>query len=172
MGPLDELHTHIVHDTVVELDVGIVSRHLAGDPQVQPIGDVSSAIARLAQAGVRIAIITSDDRAATEATLPLLGIAGLVDVLVCGDDDVPNKPAPDALWQMGRQFDVDPAQMLMVGDTAGDMIFGRNAGVSGCIGIRGGAGDPFKLSHHANSIVDSINCIEVVNPLTDSPRLV
>jgi phosphoglycolate phosphatase-like HAD superfamily hydrolase len=137
-----------------------IGTHPTAD-QVKPLGDVAGVMGQLAGAGMKLAIITSDDRAATEATLPLLGIEHLVDVLVCGDDDVPNKPAPDALWQVGQQYKVDPNHMLMVGDTIGDMIFGRRAGVAGCIGIRGGAGNQTALGEQADEIIDTIGTIQV-----------
>jgi len=130
--------------------------------QVQPLGNVSSIMAQLVHAGLRTAIITSDDRLPTEASLPHLDIAHLIDVIVCGNDDIPNKPAPDALWWIGQQYNIEPAHMLMVGDTASDMIFGRRAGVAGCIGIRGGAGDQTALSKQADAVIDSIEGIQVV----------
>ena len=130
--------------------------------QVKPLGDVSAVIGKLAQAGMRKAIITSDDRAATEATLPLLGILYLIDALVCGNDETPNKPAPDALWQIGERYQIAPAQMLMVGDTAGDMMFGRRAGVAGCIGIRGGAGDQRALREEADELIDTIEGLQLI----------
>lgn len=130
--------------------------------EIKPIGRVTEKIAQLAAAGVRIVITTSDDRAITEATLPLLGIGEYVDLLVCGDDDQPNKPAPDGLLAVGRQLKIQPAQMLMVGDTASDMKFGRNAAVAGCIGIRGGAGDNLTLTQAADEVINSIDEIEVI----------
>jgi len=129
---------------------------------IKPIGDVAGTMAQLAQAGVQLAIVTSDDRAASEATLSLLGIEHLIDMLICGNDDIANKPAPDALWQIGKQFNIDPAHMLMVGDTISDMIFGHRAGVAGCIGIRGGAGNQTALVEQADEIINTIEGIQVI----------
>jgi phosphoglycolate phosphatase len=130
--------------------------------EIKPIGRVEEKIGQLAAAGIRIVVTTSDDRVITEATLPLLGIAEYVDRLVCGDDGLPNKPAPDGLLAVGRQLNIHPARMLMVGDTASDMKFGRNAGVAGCIGIRGGAGDNLVLGQAADEVINSIDEIGVI----------
>ncbi len=130
--------------------------------EIKPIGQVKEKIGQMVAAGIRIVITTSDDRAITEATLPLLGIAEYVDLLVCGDDGLANKPAPDGLWAAGRELNIQPAQMLMVGDTASDMKFGRNAGVAGCIGIRNGAGDNLILGQAADEVINSIDEIEVI----------
>ena len=40
VGPLDELHAHVVHDAVVELDLRVVGGHLAGNGQEQPVRDL------------------------------------------------------------------------------------------------------------------------------------
>jgi phosphoglycolate phosphatase-like HAD superfamily hydrolase len=124
---------------------------------VKPIGDVIGAISRLVQQGVRIAVVTSDDRAMTESTLPLLGIEQYVDILVCGDDPFPNKPAPDGLIHISQQFGIPLNKIAMVGDTASDMVFGHNAGVACCVGITGGAGDLVALQKYADITVSSIS---------------
>ncbi len=129
---------------------------------VRPLGDVVAAVAALHAAGVQIAVITSDDRRATLEELPALGIAGWVTAVVCGDDPLPNKPAPDGLYHAAQTLGVSPQRMLMVGDTASDMVFGRNAGVAGCIGVRGGAGDLAVLQQHSDVLISSISEIAVV----------
>jgi phosphoglycolate phosphatase-like HAD superfamily hydrolase len=131
--------------------------------EIQPIGNVKKAIGLLVSAGLDIAITTSDDRAGTEAALSILGIKDLVHFLVCGDDKMPNKPSPDALWTIGRQLNIDASQMLMVGDTVSDMIFGRNAGAAGCIGVRGGAGNLSAISQTADEVIDSIEAIQAIS---------
>lgn len=124
---------------------------------VKPVGDVVGAITRLVEKGVRIAVVTSDDRAITQSTLPLLGIEQYVDILVCGDDPIPNKPHPEGLIHISQQFAIPLSKIAMVGDTASDMVFGRNAGVGCCVGITGGAGDLISLHQHADVIAASIS---------------
>jgi len=128
---------------------------------IRPIGDVAGTIERLAVAGVHLAVITSDNRVATQATLVTLGIAGKIDILVCGDDPIANKPAPDALWHIGRLLNVAPARMMMVGDTAGDMLCGSNSGVGCRLGILGGAGDEATLTACADVTLTSIDEIHL-----------
>ena len=129
---------------------------------IQPLGNVKSTMKLLHDRGIRIVIITSDDRAATQATLPLLGIGDFVDVLICGDDPLPNKPDPKAWQQVAQQVGIAPAQMLMVGDTESDMIFGRNGGVAGCLAVIGGAGEEAVLGQTADALLTSIDEIQVL----------
>jgi len=129
--------------------------------QIRPLGDVAGLFQRLTQAGVSIAVVTSDDREATNATLSLMGAAGNVTLLICGDDIIPNKPAPDALWRIANQLNIAPARIMMVGDTASDLLFGANAGVGCLVGVLGGVGDNAALIALADAVVDSIEQIEV-----------
>ncbi len=129
---------------------------------IQPLGDVKNTFKKLHNKGICIAIITSDDRAATEATLPLLGIGDFVDVLICGDDPLPNKPDPTAWQQVAQQVGISPAQMLMVGDTESDMLFGRNGSVAGCLAVIGGAGVEAVLHQKADVLLTSIDEIQLL----------
>lgn len=108
---------------------------------IKPLGDVAGTCQRLADAGIRLAIATSDDRATTEWTLPILGIDTLIEAMACGDDPFPNKPAADGLLHICNQLGIAPQRMLMVGDSISDIDAGRNAGVSACIGVVEVGGD-------------------------------
>jgi len=122
-------------------------------------GDVARVCRQLQAAGVKLAIATSDSRAPTEATLPLLGIEEQISLVVCGDDNLPGKPAPDGLWHLGQQLGVEPSKMMFVGDTVSDMLTGMNAGVGCRVGILGGVGDRAALEAHAHVVLESVEYI-------------
>lgn len=129
---------------------------------VQPLGDVARVFGQLTQAGIRIALVTTDDRAATEATLPLLGIEAQVSLLVCGDDQTPTKPAPDAIRHLGAELGIESAHTMVVGDTAADMLMATRAGVGCRVGVLSGVGDQAALAAHADVVLSSIDEIQVV----------
>ncbi|HXH01771.1 MAG TPA: HAD family hydrolase [Candidatus Competibacteraceae bacterium] len=126
---------------------------------VRPIGDVAGLCRALREAGVRIALATSDDRAATRATLPILGIEDCVDLLVCGDDPIPNKPSPEGLYHLGRVLAVEPRRMIMVGDSVCDMDTGRNAGVAARVAVLSGTGEAETLRRHADVVLADVHGI-------------
>jgi phosphoglycolate phosphatase len=130
--------------------------------QVRPLGDPRGLFRRLAGAGVKIALVTSDDRAATAATLGLLGLADHVAAMVCGNDPIPNKPAPDALRHLEERLGVPAARMMMVGDTVGDLETGRNAGIGCCVGVLSGTGREEQLGWRADAVIASIDEIRVL----------
>lgn len=70
-------------------------------------------------------------------------------------DDHPSKPHPSMILQAMAEAGVDPAQTVMIGDTAFDIEMARNAGV-GAIGVAWGYHNRQRLTDAgAHAIVDS-----------------
>lgn len=103
--------------------------------EIVPLGDVAGTVFRLRQAGMRVAIATADSRYTTEQSLDLLGIAADLDLVMCGDDPLPQKPDPGVLGWIAAAFGCQPAELLMVGDTVTDMLTGRNGRAAGNVAI-------------------------------------
>jgi len=130
---------------------------------VQPAGDVESLFGRLRDAGIRVAVVTTDARADTEETLRLLGVDHLVDSVVCGDDGLASKPAPDMLLAASEGLGQDPARCAVVGDTLGDLGMAERAGAGLRVAVLTGAGDPTILARHADAVLESIDDIRVAD---------
>jgi HAD superfamily hydrolase (TIGR01509 family) len=128
---------------------------------VQPVGDVAGLVGKLRAAGIRVAVITTDHRAETQKTLRLLGIEHLVDHVVCGDDGLASKPAPDMLLAAFRRLGANPARAAVVGDTLADLHMAERAKAGLKVAVRSGAGAPELLSAHADIVIDSIDDITV-----------
>jgi len=129
---------------------------------VKPLGQIQRLFRKLTEAGARVAIVTGDDRDATQATMALMGLDGYVSALVCGNDPIPNKPAPDALLHLGRHFGVAPGRIAMVGDTVGDLSTGTAAGAGCRIGVLSGAGRQDELAPHADALIANVDDIRVL----------
>jgi phosphoglycolate phosphatase len=128
---------------------------------IRPAGDVVGLLGKLQEASVRVAVITTDHRAETEETLRIVGVAHLVDLLVCGDDGLSLKPAPDMLLAACERLGVDPARAAMVGDTLGDLLMAQRAGAGLRAAVLSGVGDPSLLQAHADVVLRSIDEIAV-----------
>ncbi len=125
-----------------------------------PLGDVAALFDRLRIDGRRIAVVTTDDRAPTDATLRALGVRDLVGAMVCGDDGFAMKPEPDPVFAICQAFRVDPSQTAVVGDSPADIAMGRSAGVGLVIGVRSGIGNDADLAD-ADVLIDSIEALRV-----------
>jgi phosphoglycolate phosphatase len=137
---------------------------------IRPTGDVAGLCAGLQAVGVRVAVITTDHRAETEETLRMLRISGLVDCVVCGDDGLPPKPAPDMLLAACKQLEVKPERCAVVGDTAGDLLMARRAGAGLAVAVLTGAGDPVYLAEHSQLVLRSIDEITLTGARSQPPQ--
>ncbi len=125
-----------------------------------PLADLPLVLGSLRAAGRRIAVATTDDRRPTEATLAGLGIAGLVEDVVCGDDDGPTKPDPAALAGIAARLAVPIERLAMVGDTPADLHMARAAGAR-AIGVTSGVATTSELSDDADVVLASIESLVV-----------
>jgi phosphoglycolate phosphatase len=128
------------------------------DPVVlaRPLADLPALFATLRQRGIRIAVVTSDDREPTERTLDHLGITDQIDAVACADDGRPVKPAPDAAHWACRSLGIPEARTAMVGDAPADLRMGRAAGLGRVIGVLTGVGDEDTLGPLADLLLPSI----------------
>lgn len=95
---------------------------------VQPIDYVVEHL--IANAGkVRIGVVSGSHREAVSRTLQVLGIAGLVEVLVCAGDTPRGKPFPDPFLAAAEQLGVDPGNCLVFEDGAPGVAAAEAAGM-------------------------------------------
>jgi len=116
----------------------------------------------LHKAGVKIAVVTSDDRRPTLAALEWLEVADQVDFMVCADDGYPYKPAPEAVWAACAATGVDVARTVMVGDSTTDMLMAQRAGVGLRVAVLTGTMDASILTPQSDVLLASIGEIQVV----------
>lgn len=120
-----------------------------------PLADLAGVLGTIRASGRRIAVATTDDRRPTEATLAGLGLAALVDDVVCGDDPGPTKPDPGTIAAIGRRLGAGPARIAMVGDTPADLRMGREAGALS-IGVTSGVTGAAQLEPYADVVLGTI----------------
>jgi phosphoglycolate phosphatase len=130
----------------------------------QPVTDLSALFARLRPIVHTFAVATSDDRDPTERTLAALGIAGEMAALVCADDGIPNKPAPDPVLHLCRLLGVPPERTAVVGDSPMDLRMARAARAARTIGVLTGVADRFDLEPLADVVLGSIAELAPVAP--------
>jgi phosphoglycolate phosphatase-like HAD superfamily hydrolase len=124
--------------------------------ELRPLADIPALFRALRESDMRIAVATMDDRSPTEATFAALGVADMVDVLICGDDGLPPKPAPDMVWTICRAAGIEAARTVVVGDGVTDMQMGRAAGVGAVVGVSTGVDSPAALGQYADAVLESV----------------
>ncbi|HEU5113844.1 MAG TPA: HAD-IA family hydrolase, partial [Acidimicrobiia bacterium] len=107
---------------------------LAGEKgNLVALGDVAGVFRSLHEAGIRLAIVSSDDRSAIDSAVDALGVGTMLDAVVSGDEGLDAKPAPAALIEAARRLGLEPRRLLYVGDSWVDAEAGRAAGVAGVV---------------------------------------
>ncbi|HKQ50892.1 MAG TPA: phosphonatase-like hydrolase [Pyrinomonadaceae bacterium] len=108
---------------------------------VEPIEGAEESFRRLRQRGVRVALNTGFDRDITGLLLSALKWdEGVVDAIVCGDDVLRGRPAPDLILRaMAETGAAGARRVVNVGDTVLDLQAGHNAGVRWNVGVLTGA---------------------------------
>lgn len=126
-----------------------------------PIGDLARLFQRLREAGLRIAVVTTDKRDRTRQMLELAGVWQMVDALAGEEDVIAPKPAPDGILTVCERLGIPPAQALMVGDSPADMLAGKAAGVAGCVGVTSGISRREDLEPYADVVIESVHDLRV-----------
>ncbi len=77
---------------------------------------------------LKLACVTNKTEPFTYPLLDKLGVLELFDEVICGDTLERKKPDPLPLTYCARQFGIEPATLLMVGDSQTDTLCARAAG--------------------------------------------
>ena len=93
-----------------------------------PIMDTQELFARCRAAGLRVGVLTSDDRQSTLKFLEQESVEPDAGALHCGDDGRGHKPSAEPLLALASDLGVSPASMVMVGDSTHDLDCGKAAG--------------------------------------------
>jgi phosphoglycolate phosphatase len=126
----------------------------------RPFTDLQKLFTNIHKLGIKIALATTDDRHPTEAMLAAFGVTELVATMVCADDDIPAKPAPDMTTTICARMNVDPRQVIVVGDTVADLQMARSAGAGYVIGVLSGVGSLANLTPLADILIDTVDTLQ------------
>lgn len=130
---------------------------------------VAAALARLANAGLRLGLVTAGDRAIVSEQARLFGLDGHLGVRVHGDDLEFSKPHPEPLRRALAGLGVDdPGRATYLGDVPDDMRMARAVGAQ-AVGIVGHLGTPdelFEAGAHAvhHSVVEWVDAFLAGRP--------
>jgi len=113
----------------------ILDRHeRLGVARARLMPGVAAVMAALEIRRIRRAVLTRNSRRAAMATLERFG---LVFDPVVAREDAPPKPDPTAIWDICKRWEVEPKQVVMIGDYRFDIEAGRRAGSRTVLYTRG-----------------------------------
>ncbi len=113
------------------------------DARVRAYAGVVEAVHALLDAGTRLAVVTSKNRAGTLRSLRAVGLDEALSIRVTLDDVTNAKPHREPVDRALALIGADPASTLFVGDSLHDMHAGRDAEVATGAALWG----PFSRAH-------------------------
>lgn len=102
---------------------------LAGTAQMRPAVPLRPLLLALRSRGLRLGLATNDVESSARAHLLAQDVADLFDLVAGYDSGHGAKPGPGMLLAFAAQTGLDPARVLMVGDSLHDLMAGRAAGM-------------------------------------------
>lgn len=112
----------------------------------------------LADQGLRLGVVTNDTEYGARAHLSAAGIMGRFDFIAGFDSGYGAKPAPGPLLAFAHAMSLEPARVVMVGDSTHDLIAARAAGMQ-CIGVLTGTATRTDLEALADVVLPDIGHI-------------
>ncbi len=122
-------------------------------PPIRP--DTAALVQRLAADGVRLAIVTGAERADVRFVLESSPLAGLIPVVVAGEDVTRGKPDPEGFLAGLAGLALGPGQVVAFEDSLPGIRAARAAGLR-CIAVAG-THDPATLAAEADAVVDRLS---------------
>lgn len=103
--------------------------------RVQAIPHIGFFLEQCRLSGIQLGVVTADESDAAEKHLGWLGIRSYFSVCIGNDQVERGKPYPDMVELACRELGVASSDVVVIGDTNGDMKMGRAAGAAVVIGI-------------------------------------
>ena len=126
--------------------------------------EVMETLKELRRKGYLMSIASSRQSPSLQSFLEDMKIAHLFEYAVGGDNVEHPKPAPDAVLQILRHYNLSAEEAFVVGDMPFDINMATNAGVKSC-GVTWGNADAAQLKESgANYIIDKMSqLLEILN---------
>ncbi|QHS23785.1 HAD family hydrolase [Virgibacillus sp. MSP4-1] len=102
---------------------------------LKPIKGLTTFLDQLHSASIPLGVVTSDDTGRARDHLDGLGISDYFGCVIGHDAVQRGKPFPDMALKACEQLQIQPEKTLIVGDSNGDMVTGKNANLLAGIGI-------------------------------------
>jgi pyrophosphatase PpaX len=81
------------------------------------------------KSGILLSIFTGKGRTSALITLDELGLTDYFDMIVSGDDVENHKPSPEGIIMFLNKHNLNPKEVLMIGDAPSDIIAANKCGV-------------------------------------------
>jgi len=128
---------------------------LAQDAVMAPAVPLRPVLGALRDRGLKLGVATNDTERPARAHLEAHGVLDLFDFIAGCDSGHGAKPGPGMCLAFARKTAIDPARVVMVGDSTHDLIAGRAAGMR-CVAVLTGIAQTAELAPYADAVLPDI----------------
>ncbi|MEM8630290.1 MAG: HAD family hydrolase [Pseudomonadota bacterium] len=132
----------------------------AAEAPLSPAAPLDALLGGLRGRGLRLGVATNDAEAPARAHLQTAGIADLFDFIAGSDSGHGAKPDPGMLLAFCDRLGLDPRAVVMVGDSAHDLIAGRAAGMR-TVAVLTGHAEEAVLAELADTVLADVGHLPV-----------
>lgn len=118
--------------------------------------DLPALMKTLKNMDIKIGVATTDELDSTKTCMEKLGIAEEISFYGTAGGVLPAKPSGVLIEEAAKYWQIDTAQIAVVGDTPNDMRFAHNGNALG-IAVLSGTGKKEDLQPYADEIIDSVD---------------
>ena len=168
-GSLEEMIAHFnqianrdVSDWVKERSQTLIDQR---EPDNEWVDGVYEMLETLRQRGYKLAIVTSDTRKGTDQFLEATDSELLFDVIISTEAHAVEKPNPEVLKPLFEQYEVQPEEIMMVGDTPNDIQTAVNAHLGYSVAVLTGVGEKESFTRADRVVDDATAVLDILNDI-------
>lgn len=132
----------------------VINAEAAKAPQAEAV-PLAALLAELKGRGLALGVATNDAEIPARAHLTAAGVLADFDFIAGSDSGFGDKPAPGMCLGFAAALGLDPAGVVMVGDSLHDLHAGRAAGMM-TLGVLTGPAGAAELAPHADAVLPDI----------------
>ena len=126
------------------------------DAPLAPVSDLPKLLTGFQTRGLKLGVMTNDSEAAAQAHLSCAGVVNYFDFIAGFDSGYGAKPDPDPLLAFARAVELEPRNIVMIGDSRHDLEAGRAAGMQ-TVGVLTGLATKSALTSLADCVLPDIS---------------
>jgi phosphoglycolate phosphatase len=147
----------LMPNTSVALLTNLIDEAAAGAEMFEAV-PLRPLLGELKRRDLRLGVATNDSEAPARAHLDAHAIAELFDFIAGSDSGFGAKPGPGMCLAFAHHLALDPARVVMVGDSRHDLEAGRAAGMR-TVAVLTGIAVATDLAPHADAVLQDIGAL-------------
>lgn len=125
-----------------------------------PMPGLEKFLGKCSSVSLNMAVVTSDQTSGAIEQLEWMGLRSYFTSVVGRDQVLNGKPHPEMTEKACQQLGISPEEVIVIGDSNGDMQMAKQAGAALAIGLWTGEGEPAHLAD-ADIVICDYNEIDV-----------